>query len=273
MNVKINSRRPRSSSQRFQSYLSRSSIESGFEKGLTSGCIKKSGGRNCYGRITTRHRGGGADRKYRLIDFYRSERAVSGVVKAIHYDPNRNVPIALIVYSNGRKEYMLLPNGVKVNDRVAAGVNVDAVVGNCMPIKNIPIGFVIHNVEICPNRGGRLVRSAGAGAQIVNKDGNYALVKLPSGEVRMISLDCWATIGEVSHSSYKNISIGKAGRSRWMGRRPSVRGMAMNPVDHPHGGGEGRSKSGKNPVSPWGKCCKGMKTRKRSSRFIVSRRK
>ena len=273
MNVKIRNRKPRSASQRYQSYLKNDSIDKGFEKSLVLGCLRKSGGRNCYGRITMRHRGGGTDKKYRLVDFCRSERTVFGVVKGIHYDPNRNVPLALIVYPNGKKQYILLPNGLGINDKVFSGVDVDAAVGNCTPIKNIPIGFIVHNIEVHPNCGGKLVRSAGAGAQIVNKDGDYALIKLPSGEVRMINLECWATVGEVAHSAYKNISIGKAGRTRWRGKRPSVRGMAMNPVDHPHGGGEGRSKSGKNPVTPWGKCCKGMKTRKRSSRFIISRRK
>jgi large subunit ribosomal protein L2 len=275
MNNRIVQRKPRNSSLRFQSYLYNDDIDKHAkpERSLLTGCIKKTGGRNCYGRITVRHRGGGVDRKYRIIDFNRRERTVSGIVSSIQYDPNRNVPIALINYPNGNKQYILLAEGLKLGSSVAAGLNVEATLGNCLPLRNIPVGFSVHNLEIAPNSGGKLVRSAGACAQIVAKEKEYATMKMPSGEIRLIHLDCWATVGSLSNAGYKNISIGKAGRNRRKGIRPSVRGMAMNPVDHPHGGGEGRSKSGSHPVSPTGKCAKGTKTRKRVSRFILKRRK
>lgn len=268
-------RKPRNASLRFQSYLYNKLVskKNNPESKLVSGCIKKTAGRNAYGRITVRHRGGGADRKYRIIDFSRLERSVSGVVRDIQYDPNRNVPIALIVYPNGNKQYMLLAETMKLGSIVSAGLNVEASVGNALPIRNIPIGFYLHNIELKPGFGGILVRSAGASAQLVAKEDEYAILKLPSGETRLIHLDCWATVGVVANGAFKNISIGKAGRNRQLGIRPSVRGMAMNPVDHPHGGGEGRSKSGKHPQSPWGKCAKGTKTRKKVSRFILKRRK
>lgn len=275
MEVKIITRKPRNASLRFQSYIKSDEIGAGNikEKSLIGNSIKKSGGRNCYGRITVRHIGGGVKRKYRFVDFNRTERSTEGVVKDIHYDPNRNVPLALVFYPNGKKQYILLPEKVSIGSVVVAGLNVEASVGNCLPIRNIPIGFNIHNIEITPNSGGKLVRSAGASAQILAKEGEYATIKMPSGEMRMLHLDCWATIGEISFVAYKNVTIGKAGRNRNKGIRPSVRGMAMNPIDHPHGGGEGRSKSGANPTSPWGKCCKGTKTRTKKSRFIVKRRK
>jgi large subunit ribosomal protein L2 len=275
MSNRVEQRKPRSPSLRFQSYLKNDDIDRKAkpEKRLLGGCKKRSGGRNCYGRITTRHIGGGADRKYRIIDFSRKERSVSGVVLSIQYDPNRNVPLALIGYKNGNKQYILHPEGLKVGDFVSAGSNIDATLGCFLPLRNIPIGFSIHNIEIRPGSGGVLVRTAGVSAQLVGKEEDYAILKMPSGEVRMFNLDCFATVGVLSNSGHKNIVIGKAGRSRRMGIRPSVRGMAMNPVDHPHGGGEGRSKSGSHPVSPWGKCSKGTKTRKKKSRFILKRRK
>lgn len=268
-------RKPRNASLRFQSYLYNKLVskKNDPESSLVTGCLKKSAGRNAYGRITVRHRGGGADKKYRIIDFHRLERSMSGIIIDIQYDPNRNVPIALISYANGNKQYMLLPEGLVMGSVVAAGVNVQASVGNALPLRNIPVGFYLHNIELRPGRGGILVRSAGTGAQLVAKENDYAIIKLPSGETRLIHLDCWATVGMLANAAFKNISIGKAGRNRHLGFRPSVRGMAMNPVDHPHGGGEGRSKSGKHPQSPWGKCAKGKKTRKKMTRFILKRRK
>jgi large subunit ribosomal protein L2 len=273
--IKIIQRKPRNASLRFQSYLYNDLVskKNDPEKTLLTGCIKRSAGRNSYGRITVRHRGGGASKKYRIIDFNRSERSVSGVVIDIQYDPNRNVPIALISFSNGKKSYILLPEKVVIGSVVVAGNDVEALNGNALPLRNIPIGFQIHNLELKPGFGGVLVRSAGASAQLVAKENDYAIIKLPSGETRLIHLDCWATVGQIANAAFKNITIGKAGRNRHLGKRPSVRGMAMNPVDHPHGGGEGRSKSGSHPRSPWGKCAKGTKTRRSASRFILKRRK
>jgi len=234
--------------------------------------LPKKGGRNTYGRITVRHHGGGHPKKYRIIDFKRGEREIPGTVKAIEYDPNRNVDIALVAYDNGAKRYILLPDGVKVGDQVISGENVEVRVGNAMPLRNIPIGFTVHNVEISPNSGGTFARSAGSAIQIVAKEGEYATLKMPSGEVRMVHQNCWATIGSLSNAQHKNIVLGKAGRKRHLGVRPTVRGMVMNPIDHPHGGGEARSKSNKHPVSPWGKGAKGTKTRKRKSSLIIRRR-
>lgn len=273
--VKVVVRKPRNASLRFQSYLYNSLVskENNPEKSLVSGCLRRCSGRNSYGRITVRHRGGGAKRKYRMVDFFRSAITLSGLIKDIQYDPNRNVPLALVVYPNGVKQYILLPEGLKVGSAVAAGEGISALPGNALLIKNIPIGFYIHNIELQPGKGGILVRSAGASAQLVAKDGDNAVVKLPSGETRLVNQNCWATIGIVSNSAFRNIVIGKAGRNRHKGIRPSVRGMAMNPVDHPHGGGEGRSKSGSHPRSPWGKCAKGTRTRVKKSRFILKRRK
>jgi large subunit ribosomal protein L2 len=272
---KIVQRKPRNSSLRFQSYLYNSLVSKKNDplKKLTTGCLKNNAGRNAYGRITVRHRGGGADRKYRIIDFKRLERSMSGIVTDIQYDPNRNVPIALVSFKNGNKSYILLPENISVGSSVAAGENVEAVAGNALPLKNIPVGFQVHNLELKPGRGGVLVRGAGTSAQLVAKENNYAIIKLPSGETRLVNLDCWATVGTLANAAFKNITIGKAGRNRHLGKRPSVRGMAMNPVDHPHGGGEGRSKSGSHPRSPWGKCAKGTKTRRKTSRFILKRRK
>lgn len=271
MAIKV--RKPRNASLRFQSFLDNSDITTQkSEKKLTVG-LRKRGGRNAYGRITTRHKGGGAKRKYRIIDFKRSERDIEGTVKTIEYDPNRNVRIGLVFYKNGAKKYMLLPFNVGVGHVVISGENVEPKVGNCLPIKNIPVGFLMHNIEMRPGTGGKLVRSAGTGAQIIGKGDEFATVKMPSNEVRLINLDCWATVGSLGNVDFKNISWGKAGRMRNKGIRPSVRGMAMNPVDHPHGGGEGRSKSGSHPVSPWNKGCKGTRTRKRKDFRIIRRRK
>lgn len=268
----IRKRRPRNSSLRFQTYLDTSDLTKiKPEKSLVTG-LKKSGGRNAYGRITVRHRGGGAVRKYRMIDFTRSEKGVPGTVTTIEYDPNRNVRIGLVVYKNGAKKYLLMPEGLAVGDSVMSGVAAEAKNGNCLPLKNIPIGFTVHNVEITPGSGGKFARSAGTSVQFVAKTEEHATLRMPSGEIRMVPLDCWATVGVLGNADYKNITWGKAGRVRNLGIRPTVRGMAMNPVDHPHGGGEGRSKSGSHPMTPWGKGCKGTRTRKRKSALILKRR-
>jgi large subunit ribosomal protein L2 len=274
MSNKIISRKPRNPSLRFQTFLSNDDITTKTpEKSLLTGCRKRTGGRNCYGRITTRHIGGGVDRKYRIIDFLRQDRNIKGTIKTVEYDPNRNVRIGLLVFPTGVKRYILLAEGMKVGSEVIAGENVDASLGNCLPIKSIPVGFVVHNIELVPGNGGKIARSAGSSAQIVAKEGEYATLKMPSGEMRMIRLNCWATVGVLGNAAYKNIVIGKAGRNRRVGIRPTVRGIAMNPVDHPRGGGEGRSKSGTQPLSPWGKHSAGARTRRRKSRFIIKRRK
>ena len=243
------------------------------EKSLTVR-LKKHAGRNNQGRITTRHRGGGAKRAYRLIDFKRNKLDVPAKVAAIEYDPNRSARIALLHYVDGEKRYILAPLGLKVGDRVVAGADADIRPGNALPLKNIPTGTTVHNVELERGRGGQMVRSAGAGAQLMAKEGKYALLRLPSGEQRNVNILCMATIGQVGNVDHENVRIGKAGRSRHMGRRPTVRGSAMNPVDHPHGGGEGRAPIGGQPQTPWGKPALGYKTRrnKRSDRFIVRRR-
>ncbi|MBO8169391.1 MAG: 50S ribosomal protein L2 [Thermoanaerobacteraceae bacterium] len=238
--------------------------------------LKKTGGRNAQGRMTVRHRGGGHKRLYRIIDFKRDKEGIPARVQAIEYDPNRSANIALLAYADGEKRYIIAPNGLKVNDVVEAGPDADIKVGNALPLRNIPVGTVIHNIELQPGKGGQLCRSAGTSAQLMAKEGKYGHVRLPSGEVRLIHLDCKATIGQVGNIDHENIKIGKAGRNRWRGIRPTVRGVVMNPADHPHGGGEGRSPVGRNPVTPWGKPALGAKTRKKnkpSDRLIVKRRK
>ncbi len=220
-----------------------------------------------------RHNCGGARRKYRIVDFKREQRDVPGKIVAVEYDPNRNVRIALVSYRNGAKNYMLMPEGMAIGDLVLAGSKVEPKLGNSLPVKNIPVGFTIHNVEITPNSGGKFARSAGTSVQLVAKTDSHATLRMPSGEIRMVPLECYATVGVLGNADVKNISLGKAGRTRHRGRRPSVRGMAMNPIDHPHGGGEGRSKSGSHPVSPWGKGAKGTRTRRRKNPLIIKRRK
>ncbi len=243
------------------------------EKSLTVR-LKKHAGRNNQGKITTRHHGGGAKRAYRIIDFKRNKFGVPARVAAIEYDPNRSARIALLHYVDGEKRYILAPVGLKVGDHVESGPEADIRVGNALPLKSIPTGTTIHNVEMERGRGGQLVRGAGVGAQLMAKEGNYALLRLPSGEQRNIHIMCMATIGQVGNVDHENQSIGKAGRARHMGRRPTVRGSAMNPSDHPHGGGEGRAPIGGKPQTPWGKPAMGYKTRKnkRTDRFIVRRR-
>jgi len=238
--------------------------------------LKSNAGRNSYGRITVRHRGGGTKRKYRVIDFKRDKRDMKATVLAIEYDPNRSANIALVQYEDGEKRYIIAPVGLYVDDVIECGENADIRPGNALPIANIPVGTIIHNIELMPGKGAQLVRAAGNSAQLMAKEGKYAQVRLPSGEVRMIRMDCIATIGQVGNLDHENISIGKAGRKRHMGWRPTVRGVVMNPNDHPHGGGEGKSPIGMpSPVTPWGKPALGYKTRKHkkaSDKFIVKRR-
>ena len=238
--------------------------------------LRKTGGRNAQGRVTVRHRGGGAKRYYRVVDFKRDKDGVQAKVAAIEYDPNRSARIALLYYRDGEKRYILAPVGLQVGDSVQSGPDAEIKPGNAMPLRNLPVGTMIHNIELFPSKGGQLVRAAGAAAQVMAKEGDFAHIRLPSGEVRLVNLDCKATVGQVSNVERSAVSIGKAGRSRWLGRRPTVRGVAMDPASHPHGGGEGRSPIGMpGPVSPWGKPTLGAKTRKRkpSDRFIVKRRK
>ncbi len=236
---------------------------------------KRSGGRNSSGKITVRFRGGGHKRRYRIIDFKRDKFDVPAKVATIEYDPNRSARIALLHYSDGEKRYILQPLGLKVGATVISANTADILPGNCIPLQNIPLGTTLHNVELRPGKGGQMARSAGAGAQLVAKEGKYAHLKLPSGEVRVVHRSCRATIGQVGNLDQVNISLGKAGRKRWLGRRPHNRGVTMNPVDHPHGGGEGRTAGGRHPVTPWGVPTKGYKTRnnKRTNRFIIRRRR
>lgn len=236
--------------------------------------LKKTGGRNFSGRLTIRHHGGGHKQMYRVIDFKRDKFDIPAKVAAIEYDPNRAARIALLNYADGEKRYILAPVGLNVGDTVVSGPSSDIKPGNSLPLSNIPVGTIIHNVELRKNHGGQMVRSAGAGAQLMAKEGEFANIRLPSGEMRLVRVDCMATIGQVGNLEHENISIGKAGRSRWLGKRPANRGVVMNPIDHPHGGGEGRSPIGRAPVTPWGKPALGHRTRKHkaSDRLIVKRR-
>jgi len=237
---------------------------------------RKSGGRNNAGRITVRRRGGGHKRHYRIIDFKRNKDNIPARVAAIEYDPNRSARIALLYYQDGEKRYILAPDGLNVGDMLMSGEESEFRVGNVLPLSKIPMGTAVHNIELKPGHGGQMVRGAGASAQLMAKEGNYVQVKLPSGEVRMVRFNCRATIGQVGNTDHVKINLGKAGRSRWMGKRPKVRGVAMNPVDHPMGGGEGKSSGGRHPTTPWGKPTKGYKTRskkKKSNAFIVKKRK
>jgi large subunit ribosomal protein L2 len=266
--------RPTSPGRRFRTGFTFSEITATRpEKGLVES-NHKSGGRNNLGRVTTRHRGGGHKRLFRVIDFKRDKDGVPATVATIEYDPNRSARIALLHYADGEKRYILAPVGVKVGDRIETGPGADIKPGNALPLANIPLGTQIHCIELRQGRGAQLARSAGTSVQLMAKEGDYALLKLPSTELRRVRIACRATIGQVGNLEHENLSHGKAGRVRWLGRRPSVRGIAMNPVDHPHGGGEGRSK-GNHPQTPWGKPTKGYKTRhnKRTDRFILQRRK
>ena len=244
------------------------------ERSLVEGANKKSGGRNASGHTTSWHRGGGHKRLYRRIDFRRDKLGIPAKVAAIEYDPNRSARIALLHYADGEKRYILAPVGLGVGDAVMAGVDAEFRPGNAMPLQNIPLGTVVHNVELKPGKGGQMVRSAGVGAQLMAREGKLATLRMPSGEQRYVQTACMATIGQVGNIEHENVKIGKAGRSRWLGRKPSVRGVAMNPVDHPMGGGEGKSSGGRHPCTPWGIPTKGHKTRqnRRTDKYIVKRR-
>ncbi len=268
--------KPNTPGTRFASYSTFEEVtKSTPEKSLTSP-LKKSGGRNSDGRVTSRHRGGGHKRRYRIIDFRREKFGIPAKVFSIEYDPNRSSRIALLHYADGEKRYIIAPNGLNVGDSLMSGPGSEIKVGNALAIKDLPLGSTLHNVEIKPGKGGQIGRSAGTAIQLMAKEGKMATLKLPSGEVRMVSVECIATYGSVGNADHENISLGKAGRSRWLGRRPHNRGVTMNPVDHPMGGGEGKTSGGGHPVSPWGQRAKGFKTRKKknpTNKYIVKRRK
>ncbi len=270
----VKSFKPTTPTRRFQTYLTRDEVTKDRpEKSLTTG-KKRSGGRDAKGLISSRFRGGGHKKSYREIDFRRDKHGVPAVVASIEYDPNRTAHIALLNYADGEKRYILSPTGLEVGRTVTSGPEADILVGNALPLENIPSGTVVHNIELKPGKGGQMARSAGAQAQLISKEGDIALLKLPSGEVRKVQIDCMATIGQVGNLEHENVSLGKAGRSRWKGRRPHNRGVTMNPVDHPHGGGEGKTSGGRHPVTPWGQPTRGFKTRnnKRTDRWIVTRK-
>ena len=270
----VKSFKPVTPTRRFQTYLTREDITKQTpEKSLTSG-KRRTGGRDARGLISSRFRGGGHKQSFREIDFKRDKHGVPAKVAAIEYDPNRTARIALLNYADGEKRYIIAPVGLEVGRIVTSGPDADILVGNALPLKNIPAGTVVHNIELRPGKGGQMARSAGAQAQLVSKEGGIALLKLPSGEVRRVPVECLATVGQVGNLEHENISLGKAGRSRWLGKRPHNRGVSMNPVDHPHGGGEGKTSGGRHPVTPWGQPTRGFKTRnnKRTDRWIVTRK-
>ena len=270
----IKTYRPTTPTRRFQTVVSRADITKDTpEKSLVES-KKGSGGRSSTGRVSSRFIGGGHKQAYRIIDFKRDKTGVPCTVAAIEYDPNRSSRIALLFYSDGEKRYILQPDGLKVGQKLMSGPDADILVGNALPLKNIPQGTVVHNVELKPGKGAQMARSAGAQVQLISKEGDTALLKLPSGEVRRVPVAAMATIGQVGNVDHENVSLGKAGRKRWMGKMPHNRGVSMNPVDHPHGGGEGKTSGGRNPVTPWGQPTRGFKTRnnKRTDKFIVSRK-
>jgi len=267
--------KPTSAGRRFQTYATFEEITTDRpEKSLVEP-LRKSGGRNNVGRVTAWQRGGGHKRRYRIIDFKRDKENIPAKVATVEYDPNRSAHIALLHFSDGEKRYILAPVGLKVGDKVMTGPESDIKPGNCLKLANLPLGTVVHNIEMRPGKGGQLARSAGTSAQLIAREGKYATLRMPSGEMRMISVECKATVGQVGNIDHENISFGKAGRTRWKGKRPHVRGVAMNPVDHPMGGGEGRSSGGRHPCTPWGVPTKGYRTRKskQSDKFILHRRK
>jgi len=271
----IKSYRPTTPTRRFQTVVTREDItQQSPEKSLVRG-KKRTGGRDSQGHIAARFRGGGHKRTYREIDFKRDKTGVAARVATIEYDPNRSARIALLNYTDGEKRYILAPSGLQVGQKLMSGPTADILVGNALPLKNVPAGTMVHNIELRPGKGGQMARSAGTQAQLVSKEGGYALLKLPSGETRRVLEDCQATIGQVGNLDHENVSLGKAGRSRWLGRKPHNRGVSMNPVDHPHGGGEGKTSGGRHPVTPWGQPTRGFKTRnnKRTDKFVVGRRK
>ena len=270
----IRKNKPTSAGRRFQTVLVSSDITARKPYKPLTEPLPRSGGRNNHGEITSWWRGGGHKRTYRIIDFKRDKKDIPAKVSTIEYDPNRSARIALVTYADGEKRYILQPAGLKVGDSIVTGDKVDILPGNTLPLKNIPLGTLVHNVELRPGKGGQIARSAGSAIQVVAKEGRYASVKMPSGELRLVMMECLATVGRVGNIDHENVSIGKAGRSRWLGKRPHVRGVAMNPVDHPLGGGEGKAAGGRHPVSPWGQPTKGFKTRRRkvTDRFILKRR-
>ena len=272
--MRIKAYKPTSPGRRFQTVQTFDDITTNEPHKPLVENLHRSGGRNNHGELTSWWRGGGHKRLYRIIDFKRDKKDIPGKISTIEYDPNRSARIALVTYSDGEKRYILQPIGLKVGDAVIAGDNVDILPGNALPLKNIPLGTMLHNVELKPGKGGQIARSAGSSVQLVAKEGDYASVKMPSGEIRHIAMVCYATVGQVGNIDHENVSIGKAGRNRWLGKRPHNRGVVMNPVDHPHGGGEGKTSGGRHPVSPWGLPTKGYKTRNRKStdKFIVQRR-
>jgi large subunit ribosomal protein L2 len=271
----IRKHKPTSPGRRFQSVQTFDEITTSKPYKPLVEPLKRSGGRNNRGELTAWWRGGGHKRNYRIVDFKRDKVGIPGKVLTVEYDPNRSARIALVSYADGEKRYILHPLGVKVGDTVIAAPDADILPGNCLPLKAVPLGTELHNVELKPGKGGQIARSAGSSVQLVAKEGDYASVRMPSGEIRLISLECVATVGQVGNLDHENVTVGKAGRSRWQGRRPHVRGSAMNPVDHPLGGGEGKTAGGRHPVTPWGVPTKGYKTRRNKStdRFIVQRRK
>jgi large subunit ribosomal protein L2 len=270
----IKSYRPTSPAIRFRTTLVNDDLSQDRPLKSLTAPKRRISGRDNKGHLQVRHRGGGHKKLYRIIDFRRDKREIPAKVASIEYDPNRSARIALLSYADGERRYILAPNGLSIGATVLAGEGADILVGNALPLKNIPLGTMVHNIELRKGKGGQMARSAGVAAQLLAKEAGYAQLKMPSGETRMVHLDCYATVGQVGNLDHENISIGKAGRTRWLGRRPTVRGVAMNPIDHPHGGGEGKTSGGRNPVSPWGTPTKGYKTRnnKRTQRFIIKRR-
>ena len=270
----IKSFSPTTPSRRYMTVVSREDITKQTpEKSLVESS-HKSGGRNSTGRVTSRFIGGGAKQAYRVVDFRREKKGIPARVAAIEYDPNRSARIALLNYADGEKRYIIHPHGLKVGQKVMSGPAADILTGNALPLKNMPAGTIVHNIELKPGKGAQMARSAGSQAQLVSKEGGIALLKLPSGEVRRVQLDCMATVGQVGNLDHENVSSGKAGRTRWLGKRPHNRGVSMNPVDHPHGGGEGKTSGGRHPVTPWGQPTRGFKTRnnKRTDKWIVTRK-
>jgi large subunit ribosomal protein L2 len=270
----VKSYRPTTPTRRFQTVVSREDItKQRPEKSLVEGKLR-TGGRSSSGRVSSRFKGGGHKKAYRIVDFKRDKVGIAAKVAAIEYDPNRSARLALLHYVDGEKRYILCPVGLEVGRTVMAGPEADILIGNSLPLKNIPAGTVVHNIELRPGKGGQMARSAGAQAQLVSKEGDYALLKLPSGEVRRVQVECTATVGQVGNVEHENVSLGKAGRKVWMGKRPHNRGVSMNPVDHPHGGGEGKTSGGRHPVTPWGQPTRGFKTRnnKRTDKWIVTRK-
>ncbi|HEY7392315.1 MAG TPA: 50S ribosomal protein L2 [Bryobacteraceae bacterium] len=270
----IKTYRPVTATRRFQTVVSREEItKERPEKSLVQP-KKRTGGRNSRGQISSRFIGGGAKKSYRVVDFKRDKTGIPAVVAAIEYDPNRSARIALLNYVDGEKRYILHPDGLKVGQKVMSGPDADILLGNALPLKNMPAGTIVHNIELRPGKGGQMARSAGSQAQLVSKEGGLALLKLPSGETRRVPLECMATVGQVGNVDHENVSLGKAGRTRWLGKRPHNRGVSMNPVDHPHGGGEGKTSGGRHPVTPWGQPTRGFKTRnnKRTDKWIVQRK-